>query len=72
MSILYLDGKEQLDLMSGVEPVNIRIDLKDYTDLKRREVYVAAKDYYAGLDMKWHWHSCYHEDGKSCTVMEVI
>ena len=69
--ITYLDGVEQIDPMS-VESTNIRIDVKGYIDLERQKVYEAAKDYYSGLSMKWYWHSCYHEDKGSCTVMEVI
>ena len=72
MSILYLDGIEQLDPMSGIEPTNPRIDVKDYTDLERQKAYEAAKDYYSGLNIKWYWHLCSHEDNRSCTVTEVI
>ena len=74
--ITYLDGKEQLDPMSGMEPVNIRIDVKNYTDLERQKVYVAAKDYYSGLNLKWWWHSCDHEDKpistEGCKVQEEM
>ena len=71
--ILYLDGIEQIPspMPVGVEPHNPRIDVQNYTDLERQKVYVAAKDYYSGLNMKWYWHSCYHEDYSKCNV-EVI
>ena len=57
--------------MSGVEPTNPRIDVKNYTAQERQKVLDAAKDYYSGLSMKWYWHSCGHEDYSKCN-MEVI
>jgi len=76
--ITYLDGKEQLDPMGDVKPMNICINLnnKNYTDLERQKVYEAAKEYYSGLNLKWHWHLCDHEDKpvstEGCKVTEVI
>lgn len=69
--ITYIEALENLPEDSFLEPEFIRVEVSGYSDSEIESIKTDIKDIMQGKDYTLRNHSCYHDEGKSCTSKDI-